>query len=199
MAEQTSTDDALVASAAAGDRRALEQLLALHADTVYAVCRRVLSDHDAALDASQEALISIARNLGRFDGRSRFSTWIYRIATNAAIDEGRRISRRPTPIEELPEQGAPGSDVDDRVAASLDVEAALTDVPAEFRTALVLRDCHDLDYAEIAEILEVPVGTVRSRISRGRTALTAALDRASHGGSADLSGNEGPLPDRPRK
>lgn len=168
-------DDELVAAARAGDRRALERLLDRHAQRVYALCRRVLSNPDDALDATQEALIAIARGITRFDGRSAFTTWMYRVATNAALDEGRRSSRRPIPTETLAEPVASGSSVDERVATGIDVEAALATVPEEFRTAIVLRDACDLDYSEIAEILGVPIGTVRSRISRGRKALAAAL------------------------
>jgi RNA polymerase sigma-70 factor, ECF subfamily len=170
-------DDATLASAAAGgDRRALELLLDRHADRVHAVCRRVLANPDDALDAAQEALIAIARGIGRFDGRSAFTTWMYRVATNAALDEGRRRSRRPLPVEELPDAPpVPETPLESRVGARLDVDAALARLPEEFRVAVVLRDLCDLDYAEIAAVLDVPPGTVRSRIARGRAALADAL------------------------
>lgn len=179
-------DKALARAAARGDRRSLEVLLDRHADRVHAVCRRVIGHPEDALDAAQEALISIARGIGSFDGRSAFTTWIYRVATNAALDELRRRRRRPTPVDELPEPAAPGSGIDDRVGAQLDVDAALAQLPEEFRVAVVLRDLCDLDYAEIASVLDVPPGTVRSRIARGRAALaemlgnpTASTDRPS--------------------
>lgn len=178
-------DDATLATAAAaGDRRALELLLDRHADRVHAICRRVTGHPEDALDATQEALIAVARGIGRFDGRAAFTTWLYRVATNAALDEVRRRSRRPRPVEELPEPAAM-SGLEDQVGARLDVDAALARVPEEFRAAVVLRDLCDLDYAEIAEILEIPPGTVRSRISRGRAALAAAM------------GNPAPSPGRP--
>jgi RNA polymerase sigma-70 factor (ECF subfamily) len=166
--------DALAARAANGDRAALEALLDRHADHVHAVCRRVLTDREDALDATQEALIAIARGIRRFDGRSAFTTWMYRVATNAALDEARRSSRRPRPVDE-PTPGAPAPDTTSAVDARLDVDAALATLPEEFRVAVVLRDLCDLDYAEIAEVLAVPAGTVRSRISRGRALLAAAL------------------------
>jgi RNA polymerase sigma-70 factor, ECF subfamily len=172
------TDDDAVAAAVAGDRAALESLLERHADRVYAVCRRVLSDPDDALDATQEALIAIARSITSFDRRSAFSTWVYRVATNAALDEARRKNRRPIPTETVAEIAAPGS-VEARVAATIDVGSALTRVPEEFRVALVLRDACDLEYSDIAEVLDVPIGTVRSRIARGRKALAAALGNQS--------------------
>jgi RNA polymerase sigma-70 factor (ECF subfamily) len=179
-------DDAtLAAAAAAGDRRALEVLLDRHVDHVHAVCRRVLLHREDALDATQEALLAIARGISRFDGRSKFTTWMYRVATNAALDELRRRRRRPTPVEELPEPAVPPHGIEDPVDARLDVDAALARAPEEFRVAVVLRDLCDLDYAEIAEVLDIPPGTVRSRIARGRAALT------------ELLGNRVPSPERP--
>src|SRR5689334_9776519 len=162
-------------AAASGDPAALERLLDRHADLVHAVCRRIVNDPDDALDATQEALIAAARGIARFDGRSRFTTWLYRIATNAAIDELRRRRRRPVPQEELPEPRAAAPDGTGAVDARLDVDAALAALPEDYRVAVVLRDLCDLDYAEIADVLDVPPGTVRSRIARGRAALHAEL------------------------
>ncbi|HZP29139.1 MAG TPA: sigma-70 family RNA polymerase sigma factor [Acidimicrobiia bacterium] len=182
----TGPDDAALALAAAGgDRSALERLLDRHADLVHAVCRRIVGDPDDALDATQEALIAVARGITRFDGRARFTTWLYRIATNAAIDELRRRKRRPVPHDAVPEPRE-ASDPTGAVDARLDVDAALATVAEDFRIAVVLRDLCDLDYAEIAEVLELPPGTVRSRIARGRAALHEAL-----------AGNPAGAPDRP--
>lgn len=179
-------DDLLATAAAAGDRRALEGLLDRHADRIHAVCRRILGPSDDALDATQEAMIAVARGIGRFDGRSAFTTWLYRVATNAALDEGRRRSRRPQPVETLPEpRGLSESPIETQVGARVDVDAALARLPEDFRVAVVLRDLCDLDYAEIAQVLDVPPGTVRSRIARGRAAL------------AELLGNHGQAADRP--
>lgn len=168
-------DRVLAAAAGSGDRRALELLLDRHADRVHAICRRVVGNPDDALDATQEALLAVARGIHRFDGRAAFTTWLYRVATNAALDEVRRRGRRPRPVDELPEPSASASGVEDQVGAALDIDAALATLPEEFRVAVVLRDLCDLDYAEIAAVLDVPPGTVRSRISRGRAALAAAL------------------------
>ena len=173
--------DALARRAAQGDRRALEDLLGEHVDHVHAICRRVLGDPEDALDATQEAMIAIARGISGFDGRSRFTTWMYRVATNAALDEARRKARRPRPVEVIDDTtatafGRPGSAaLDERVSTRVDVDAALQALPEDFRAAVVLRDLSGLDYAEIAEVLDVPPGTVRSRISRGRALLHAAL------------------------
>ena len=90
-------DDAqLVTAAQAGDRGALDQLLRRHYDRVHSVCRRITGSASDADDACQEALIKIVRNLPRFDGRSSFGTWAYRIATNASLDELRKRQRRPS-------------------------------------------------------------------------------------------------------
>jgi len=175
-------DAALAARASNGDRRALEVLLDRHADRIHAVCRRIVAHPEDALDATQEAMIAVARGIERFDGRAAFSTWCYRIATNAALDELRRRRRRPLPADPGgPEPVARGSSTEERVAARVDVDHALREVPEEFRVAVVLRDLCDLDYAEIAEVLDVPPGTVRSRISRGRAILVELLGPQSFG------------------
>ena len=176
------SDEQLAAVAAGGDGRALELLLDRHADRVHAVCRRIVTHPEDALDATQEALIAIARNIGRFDGRSRLTTWIYRIATTAALDELRRRTRRPVTgfAADIAEEGgerAPASEPmeTEAVEARLDVDAALREVPGEFRVAVVLRDLADLDHAEVAEALDIPIGTVKSRVARGRASLRAVL------------------------
>ena len=175
----------LAAAAALGDGRALDALLHRHADRVHSICRRVLANPDDALDATQEALIAVARGIERFDGRSQFTTWLYRVATNAALDEARRRSRRPVPTDSLPEPKVRGPGIADAVADRLDVDAALLRIPEEYRAAVALRDLAGFDYAEIATTLGIPPGTVRSRIARGRAAL------------ADLLGNQGATGRRP--
>ncbi len=174
-ASREADDQALARRAAGGDRRAVEALLDRHADRVHAICRRVVGDPEDALDATQEAMIAIARGVTRFDGRSAFTTWLYRVATNAALDELRRKRRRPQPAADLPDAGLAAGAVDETVAARFDVDRALALLPDDFRVAVVLRDLCDLDYAAIAEILGVPAGTVRSRIARGRAELKTSL------------------------
>ncbi len=169
-------DDADLASRASrGDRHALETLLDRHADRVHALCRRVIAHREDALDATQEAMIAIVRGIDRFDGRSAFTTWMYRVVTNAALDELRRKQRRPDPVDVSTNESTatPGPALDTAVSERLDVDAALASLPTDFRVAVVLRDLLDLDYAQIAEVLEIPAGTVRSRIARGRALLAA--------------------------
>jgi RNA polymerase sigma-70 factor (ECF subfamily) len=179
------TDRALAAAAADGDRGAIDMLLARHLDRVHAVCRRILGNDQDALDATQDALIAIVRGIGSFDGRSRFTTWCYRVATNAALDEARRRKRRPVAVEDVPERASREVEPGARVADALDIDAALSELPPEFRAAVALRDLEGLDYAEIAAVLGIPPGTVRSRIARGRAAL------------ADRLGNPDDAVDRP--
>jgi RNA polymerase sigma-70 factor (ECF subfamily) len=143
------------------------------------VCHRIVINADDADDATQIALIAIVRALPSFDGRSKFSTWVYRIATNAALDEVRRIRRRATPHDDQTFASIPVADGSAAVDAQLDISAALGQIPEEFRVALVLRHIADLEYDEIAVILEIPVGTVRSRLSRGRAQLSALLGNPS--------------------
>jgi RNA polymerase sigma-70 factor (ECF subfamily) len=150
-----------------------------------------MTGNDAdALDATQEALLAVVRGLPRFDGRSSFSTWSYRVATNACLDELRRRRRRPIPVDELTMPPGGPDDVAGEVTDRLALDGALASLPVEFRAAVVLRDVCALDYAEIAEVLGVPPGTVRSRIARGRAAVAAHL--AGNPESADDRQNPRP-------
>ncbi len=168
-------DELLLRRAQRGDQKAVDSILRQHYDIVRAVCHRIVINSDDADDATQMALIAIVRALPSFDGRSKFSTWVYRIATNAALDEVRRIRRRAIPHDEQTFSGLPVADASGAVDAQLAVSAALSKVPEEFRVVLVLRHIADLEYDEIAVILDIPVGTVRSRLSRGRSQLSEIL------------------------
>jgi RNA polymerase sigma-70 factor (ECF subfamily) len=150
------------------------------------VCRRVLGHDGDADDAAQDAMIAIVKGLPRFDGRSAFGTWAYRVATNVCLDELRRRRRRPLtplgPLDALDGQTAgpaPVLDLDALVTDRIDVDAALAELPEEFRLPVVMRDLLDFDYAEIATTLGIPPGTVRSRIARGRAALARTLGNPS--------------------
>ena len=193
------TDEELVAAARDGDATAMEALLQRHYDRVHAVCRRIAGATRDADDATQETMIRIVRSIDRFDGRAAFSTWAYRIATNTALDELRKRKRRPhlhavdddedlrrprEPVDPLAERTVEA--VGDRLA----IEEALHGLPEEFRVPVVMRDIGDLDYAEIAETLDVPIGTVKSRIARGRRLLVDRL------GNRDGT-TERPIEDRP--
>lgn len=181
------SDQELVRAAQGGDRAALDRLLRAHQERIHAVCRRITGNDTDALDATQEALLAVVRGLPRFDHRAKFSTWVYRIATNTCLDELRRRRRRP--VVGLPDHDGqafdpPSADapVDQRVGDRLLVDDALAALPVEFRAAVVLRDLCQLDYAEISEVLDIPAGTVRSRIARGRAQLA---DRIGNRTAAD--------------
>jgi RNA polymerase sigma-70 factor, ECF subfamily len=174
-------DRTLVAAAKEGDRAALEQLLRRHQDRVHRLCRRLTGNDADALDATQEALVAMVRGLPRFDGRSSFATWAYRVATNACLDELRRRSRRRVvPLTADLAAGLddpPGDQVglEDAATTRIDVDRALEALSPEHRAAIVLRDVCGLDYAEIADGLAIPIGTVRSRIARARAAVSRHL------------------------
>ena len=164
-------------------------MLRRHHDRIHAVCRRLAGNDADGQDATQEALIAIVRGLPRFHGKAKFSTWAYRVATNAALDELRRRSRRPVPTAAETDDRLPGASTADdpaAVALRLDLDAALAQLPEEFRAPVVLRDVAGCDYAEIGQILRIPPGTVRSRIARGRARLAQLMSAngGNHHGTA---------------
>lgn len=178
----------------------MDQLLRRHYDRMHAVCRRITGNDTDAADAAQEAMLAVVRGIARFDGRSAFATWVYRIATNASLDELRRRRRRPQVAGRERDDG-PGShfpelaDHDsesriDHIADRFVIDAALAALPEEFRLPVILRDVADLDYSEIAEALDVPIGTVKSRIARGRAQAAEFVSRGD--------GNQPLGSDRPR-
>ncbi len=166
--------ETLAPRAAAGDQLALDELLRLAQPDVAARCARILPHALDAEEAAQDALLTVARRIDSFEGRSRFSTWLYRISSNAAIDTYRKLKRRAEDGDELPEIT---SDNRTSVIAGtrLDVLEALEQVDIRFAEPVVLRDMQGLDYAEIADVLDLPLGTVKSRIHEGRRLLQYLL------------------------
>jgi RNA polymerase sigma-70 factor, ECF subfamily len=172
-------DGQLVVAAQSGDRNALDALLRRHYDRMWALCRRLAGNDADGQDATQEAMIAIVRGLPSFDGRASFATWSYRVATNACLDELRRRGRRPVPTDTEQVSLVDTAPPPDRVVDTLDIDAALRLLPEEFRVAVVLRDVCDMEYADIGELLDLPPGTVRSRIARGRAQLARHLGNPS--------------------
>ncbi|MCC5951476.1 MAG: sigma-70 family RNA polymerase sigma factor [Acidimicrobiia bacterium] len=174
-------DPALVQCAQDGDRHALDALLRRHQSRMYGICRRMAGNDADGADATQEAMVAVVRGLHHFDGRAKFTTWLHRVTVNACLDELRRRTRRPDPglpeTEHAPPGGPPA--LDDTVGDRMAIDDALATLGPEYRAAVVLRDQLGLDYAEISEVLEVPVGTVKSRIARGRGALADRLGNQS--------------------
>jgi RNA polymerase sigma-70 factor (ECF subfamily) len=187
-------DDAgLVDAARRGDRNALDRLLQLHFDRVHSLCRRVMANDADTDDATQEALLAICRGIGRFDGRSSFSTWIYRVTTNSCLDELRPKGRRPIAMADdaMPAVSVPDRFTDD-IVDRVEIDAALAQLSPDFRAAVVLRDLCQLDYDEIGEVLGIPPGTVRSRIARGRAHLARVVGDTA-------AGNQLTTHDRPKQ
>jgi RNA polymerase sigma-70 factor (ECF subfamily) len=186
-------DDDLVRRFRAGEPEAFTDLVRRHQHRVYAVCLRVLGDADAAADVAQDTFLTVLRKLEGFRGDAAFTTWLHRVAVNACYDELRRKRRRPMlhvvaddGLEHEP--GPPAPDHADEVAGTRDLAAALASIPEEFRVTLVLADVQDMAYEQISKVLDVPVGTVKSRVHRGRLALAAAMGidpgREPRGGAA---------------
>ncbi|MDT3396026.1 sigma-70 family RNA polymerase sigma factor [Streptomyces sp. B1866] len=176
------SDEDLALLGAVGDHEAFATLLGRYGPMVRATCLRIVGDPDDAGDAVQETLLRAWRGLAGFRRDARFSTWLYRIAANTALAEARRRGSRPLPAERLPQERESVRSVGDRVTDRLSVQQALALLPPHYRAAVVLRDCCDCEYGEIAEILAVPLNTVRSRISRARQALVALLSSDDEAG-----------------
>ena len=173
-------DEELVRRFRAGEPEAFTDLVRRHQHRVYSVCLRVLGDADAAADVAQDTFLTVLRKLDGFRGEAAFSTWLHRVAVNACYDELRRKRRRPmlhVVADDGPEHqpGPPEPDHADEVAGTHDVATALASIPEEFRVTLVLADVQDMAYEQISKVLDVPVGTVKSRVHRGRLALAEAL------------------------
>ncbi len=171
-----------------GDRSAFNALVRAHEDRVFSVCLRIMTDREAALDATQETFLTVFRKADRFTGKSAFSTWLYRVAVNTCYDLLRKEKRRradPLPDRHDPADASAASGFTS-VEERPDLEKALAQLPEEFRAAVVLSDLEDLAVAEVARVLDVPTGTAKSRIFRGRRML------------AEILGNPGDAVRRPR-
>ena len=170
----------LVYLAQSGDRAALESLLRENYGKIYSICRKLAGNDADADDATQEALLSIVRKISSFKGESRFSTWAYRIATNACLDEIRKRNRRPQlEFSENNESrlatGRTTQPMEDQISDRLLIENALNALPDEFKIPLILRDQTGMNYQEISIVLSLPEGTVKSRIARARERLKVEL------------------------
>jgi RNA polymerase sigma-70 factor, ECF subfamily len=180
-------DEELVARAQAGDKRAFDLLVVKYQQKVASLISRYMRDSSEVLDVTQEAFLKAYRALPAFRGDSAFFTWLYRIAINTVKNHLVAQGRRP-----------PGDDLDAEVAEQMDmggrlrehatperelltdeiartVQAALDDLPDDLRTAIVLREIEGMSYEEIADAMECPIGTVRSRIFRAREAIDKRL------------------------
>ena len=171
-------EQALIDSARKGDARAFNQLVLLYQRMAYNVAYRILGDQDAASDATQDAFLKAFKAMRKFRGGS-FKAWLLRIVTNACYDQLRRKQRRPaSSLDDLPIEADhshymhdPAERPDEYVERQElgdTIQAGISTLPAEQRTVLVLSDVQGLSYKEIAEVTGLSLGTVKSRLSRGR-------------------------------
>lgn len=177
------TEKELVRAAAGGDESAFSELVRIYENKAYHLALRMVSNPEDAYDVAQDAFLSAWRGLPSFRGESGFSTWLYRLVSNAAIDHLRRTKHQRGNVslddEELnldapddsptPQEAAEENDLKQAVAAGL------RELSDDHRTVLVMREVQELSYEEIAESLQLDLGTVKSRISRARTHLRKIL------------------------
>lgn len=194
------SDSDLLARHVAGDPDAFGELVRRHRDRLWAVALRTLGDREEAADAVQDALISAFRAAHTFRGQSAVTTWLHRITVNACLDRVRKASSRKTApvddterLDQLMEPHESAEAPAERQDLQRELFAALATLPAEQRAALVLVDMQGYPVAEAARILDVPVGTVKSRCARGRARLAPQLTHLRSGtGDSEAPGSEGP-------
>lgn len=181
-------DDLLIRRAAKGDEQAFEKLLLEHEKNVYNLCYRMAGNPDDALDLSQEAFLKAWRALSTYQFDAAFSTWLYRLTTNVCLDFLRKRNRQAhsslttedeneEPREYSVPDPAPGPE--EQAVSSWQqeaVQAAMQQLPEDYRLVLQLRVVEDLPYEQIADVMGIPVGTVKSRLSRARLQLKKLLE-----------------------
>ena len=185
-----------------GDSTAFAEILQRHRDHLWAVALRTTGDPEEAADALQDALISAIRHAAAFRGDSRVSTWLHRIVVNACLDRLRRRAARPTVA--LPDDDhapAVARDPYDASDVATDVQSALATLPVDQRVAIVLVDIEGYRVDDAAALLDVPVGTVKSRCSRGRARLLPLLAHLRGGNPPATGAVEQPMnaPPSPRE
>ncbi|MBE7004365.1 MAG: sigma-70 family RNA polymerase sigma factor [Ruminococcaceae bacterium] len=169
----------LILACQQGDEAAFEALIHLHEKKVYTLCRRMCRDEDDALEAAQDTFLAVWRGIGSYRADAAFSTWLYRLATNACLDLLRRAKKHAGDVS-LDDEEAPLDPVDpaplpeeevERAETRRMVREALGALPDDYRQILLLRETEQLSYNEIAEATGLELGTVKSRINRARLAL----------------------------
>jgi RNA polymerase sigma-70 factor (ECF subfamily) len=183
-------DAELLARHVAGEPDAFGELVRRHRDRLWAVALRTLGDREEAADAVQDALVSAFRAAHTFRGQSAVTTWLHRITVNACLDRARRAASRRTAsvaneenFEALMEPHESAEAPAERGELHRELLAALTTLPVEQRAALVLVDMQGYSVAEAAEVLDVPIGTVKSRCARGRARLLPLVTHLRAGGT----------------
>jgi RNA polymerase sigma-70 factor (ECF subfamily) len=177
----------LVERAARGDADAFDLLMSDSLDRLYALARLILRDADLAEDAVQEALIHCWRELPRLRDPGRFDTWLQRLLVNAATDQHRRRRRLRAIVSVIPDP-QPGRDFAIDVAQADELRSAFERLRLEHRVVLVLHHYLELSAVEIADMLEIPPGTVKSRLHYGAIAMRAAVDASTRGPASAATG-----------
>jgi RNA polymerase sigma-70 factor (ECF subfamily) len=194
--EEVDNDLALVERALDNDLAAFEQLVSRYQNKIMAYVARMLNDHEEAEDVTQEVFIKAYRSLDSFRGASSFSTWLYRIATNLCIDRVRKRKRSPQQAYSLDEpfdkdEDSGGRDVPDvtnepslgveREELRQQVRLTVAQMPEKLRSVLVMCDIQGMAYEQIAQVLDCPIGTVKSRLFHARADLARRLRPYMHG------------------
>ena len=177
------TEQELVRAAAGGDTEAFERLVRTYENKIYHLALRMCGSSEEASDIAQEAFLAAWRGLPSFRGEANFATWLYRLTSNAAIDYLRRQKKERGDMSlddedlglDAVDTGPGPQDAAERTEVRTAVAAGLQQLSEGHRQVLVLREIQGLSYEEIADVLEVDLGTVKSRISRARTALRKIL------------------------
>ena len=173
---------AIIEACRQGDPDAFRALYEVYKDKVYSIALYFFhGDQAAASDATQQVFLKLLRNIGKFSGDSEFSTWLYRLVVNTCMDSSRRArARRAEPLESATRVPGNAAQQDDAVLArqtAQSIQSALSDLPAKFRIAVLLRYFEDLSYAEMADSLGCSLGTVASRLNRAHKMLAGKLER----------------------
>ena len=155
-----------------GDQRAFYLIVEDYKDEIFTLCFNLLSDYDEANDVAQDVFIKVYKSIGKFNFESKFSTWLYRVTVNTCISYIHKVKKnRTVRVEESIDEinAIPAKDSSDKTTVA--VKEALNKIPQKEKTILVLKDIDGFSYKEIAEILNINIGTVRSRISRARESM----------------------------
>jgi RNA polymerase sigma-70 factor (ECF subfamily) len=189
MTDRAAADRDLIRRYLAGDVEAFDALMQAHEDRVFSICLRMLRNRDAALDATQDVFLTVFRKADRYKEQAAFSTWLYRVTVNACYDHLRRAKRKRTdPLPEHLDPADPKSgDEIGAIELRPEIERALGKIAPEFRAAAVLVDLEGMSLEDAADTLQIPIGTIKSRVFRARRQLAEEL------------GNLAPPPKHPRE
>jgi len=177
MTDRADRDIELIDQYLKGDVDAFNELVAAHEDRVFAICLRMLRNREAALDATQDTFLTVFRKADRYKARAAFSTWLYRVTVNTCYDHLRREKRKRA--DQLPDSYDPvdvqATDPFNAVEVRPEIEEALAALSVEFRSAVVLVDLQGMSLEQASDTLEVPTGTIKSRLFRARKQLAQSL------------------------